>query len=87
MTGIHDSIKIYEVGITNNTHKTQMKKEQTITHEEAAKLTLIAYKAGKATYTPLKKFYAWYGFASIILHTIALVSFLTWAHRFINANL
>ncbi len=52
-----------------------------------------AYKQGikdaeqAGQYTSVRKFYAWYGLISIIIHTSAIVAFLIWAHHFIKVNL
>ena len=38
-------------------------------------------------YTPLRRFYAWVGFLTLIALAIGAVAALVWAHGFINAGL
>lgn len=57
--------------------------------KEIQDLSDQSYERGKASvdeYTPLKKFYAWYGIGSLVLHSIAVVALIVWAHHFINVN-
>ena len=47
----------------------------------------ISHYTPRKIYTPLRRFYAWVGFCSLIFCSIGLIVFLVWANRFIDAHL
>lgn len=48
---------------------------------QARKLTVRS----ELEYTPIRRFYAWVGFTTLVLLSVGTVWFLIWANAFINA--
>lgn len=53
---------------------------------ESRKKAIIEYISGQTSkvYTPLRKFYAWYGFINLMIHIIAIIGFIVWSNNIIK---